>query len=171
MIARANSAEVTLPADGQVEVTRSFNAPRTLVYEAYTKPDLMRRWLVGYPGWTMPVCEMDVRIGGTFRWRWQNEADESEFGFHGEFLAVETPSLLRHTQAFDPGTLGGTMGDGEAIVTVTFTEDDKGVTTVSTLIDYGSNESRDAALSTGMTDGMEQSYQLLDELLAGRQNG
>jgi uncharacterized protein YndB with AHSA1/START domain len=72
-------------------VVRDFNAPRALVYEACTKPELMQRWLLGYPGWAMPVCEMDVRPGGGFRWRWRSDADGSEFGFHGRFLEVDPP--------------------------------------------------------------------------------
>ena len=67
----------------EVKVTRSFKAPKALVYRAYTEPALMRRWLVGYPGWTMPVCDMDVRVGGSYRWRWKNDEDNSEFGFFG----------------------------------------------------------------------------------------
>jgi uncharacterized protein YndB with AHSA1/START domain len=158
------TAEVTLPTDTTVRVARSFAAPRELVYQAYTTPALMQRWLVGYPGWTMPVCEMDVRVGGEFRWRWRSDEDGSEFGFHGEFLEVAPPEWLRHTEHFDPGDLGGSMGDGPALITVTFEEHD-GFTTVTTLIDYGSKASRDTALSTGMTDGMESSYQKLDRLL------
>ena len=68
------SAQVTLPSDSEVRVTRSFHAPRILVWQAQTVPALARRWLVGYPGWSMTVCEMDVRLGGQYRWRWR--ADE-----------------------------------------------------------------------------------------------
>ena len=79
-------AQVSFPSDRVVEVTRSFRAPRALVYEAYTTPELLKRWLLGPPGWTMPVCEMDVRAGGAYRWRWRSDEDGSEFGFHGTFL-------------------------------------------------------------------------------------
>lgn len=159
------TARVSLPSDHEVSVVRTFNAPRALVYEAYTTPALMQRWLLGPPGWTMPVCEMDVRVGGTFQWRWRSDEDGSEFGFHGEFLEVEAPVKLRHTENFDPGHTGEDMGGGQAMITVRFSER-SGVTTVTTLMDYGSKEARDAALSTGMTDGMEISYQMLDGLLA-----
>lgn len=167
MDAMLKTADVTLPSDGEVSVARSFAAPRDLVYRAYTTPALLQRWLLGYPGWTMPVCEMDVRVGGEFRWGWRSDEDGSEFGFHGEFLEVEAPERLRHTEHFDPGDVGGNMGDEPAMVTVTFEEND-GFTTVTTVIDYGSKESRDAALGTGMTDGMEASYQMLDRLLEER---
>lgn len=166
MVMHAPKAVVELPNDTTVEVTRSFNAPRELVYEAYTTPALMKRWLVGAPGWTMPICEMDVRPGGTFRWRWRSDEEGTEFGFHGTFREVEAPARLVHTETYDPGSIGGSMG-GEALITLTFTEAG-GVTTLAMTIAYDSKESRDMALSTGMTDGMEMSYQQLDALLAER---
>jgi uncharacterized protein YndB with AHSA1/START domain len=113
----------------------------------------------------MPVCEMDVRVGGQYRWRWRSEQDGSEFGFTGTFREVMPASRLVHTEAYDPGTLGEGYPEKEAMVTVSFTEE-AGVTTVTTLIDFGSKEARDAAVATGMTDGMEQSYQQLDALLS-----
>jgi uncharacterized protein YndB with AHSA1/START domain len=160
-------AQVTLPSDREVKVTRSFKAARQLVYRAYTEPALVQRWLLGPPGWSMPVCEMDVRVGGRYRWRWRSDKDDSEFGFAGTFREVTPPSRLVHTETYDPGTIGDAHPQSEALVSVTFAEDN-GVTTVTTLIDFGSKEARDAAVATGMTDGMEQSYQLLDELLRGR---
>ena len=159
-----DKAQVTLPSEREVKVTRSFRAPRTLVYRAYTEARLVQRWLLGPPGWSMPVCEMDVRVGGTFRWRWRSDRDGSEFGFTGTFREVQPTTRLVHTEAYDPGTLGGGSPDKDAIVTVSFAEE-AGVTTVTTLIDFGSREARDAAVGTGMTNGMEQSYQLLDALL------
>ena len=157
-------AEVSLPSDREVRVTRQFKAPRALVYEAYTKPALVRRWLLGPPGWSMPVCEMDLRVGGKYRWRWRNDEDGKEFGFHGEFREVSPPRKIVHTQYYDPGDVGGEMGDG-AIITLELTEKD-GTTTMVSLMDFGSKAARDAAMSTGMTDGMEASYRLLDALLS-----
>ena len=157
-------AQVTMPSDREVKVTRSFRAPRALVYRAYTEPQLVRQWLLGPPGWSMPVCEMDVRVGGNFRWRWRSEEGGNEFGFSGTFREVQPSSKLVHTEAYDAGTLGDGYPGNDAIVTVTFVEDG-GFTRVTTLIDFGSKEARDAAVATGMTDGMEQSYQLLDRLL------
>jgi uncharacterized protein YndB with AHSA1/START domain len=164
MAATMDKAQVTLPSDREVEVTRAFKAPRALVYRAFTEPALVRQWMLGPPGWSMPVCEMDVRAGGQYRWRWRSDNDGNEFGFRGTFREVQPPSKLVHTEGYDPGTVGGGYPGKDALVTVTFTED-KVATTVVTLIDFGSKEARDAATSTGMTDGMEQSYQLLDRLL------
>jgi uncharacterized protein YndB with AHSA1/START domain len=163
MTVMMEKAQVTLPSDREVKVVRSFRAPRALVYRAYTEPALVQRWLLGPPGWSMPVCEMDVRPGGRFRWRWKSDADGSEFGFVGTFREVKPNEKIVHSEAFDPGSAGGEMG--EAKVVVTFTEE-AGVTTLTTLIEYDSKQTRDAAVGTGMTDGMEQSYQLLDTLLA-----
>jgi uncharacterized protein YndB with AHSA1/START domain len=164
MMATFDTADVTLPTDREVKVIRSFKAPRALVYRAFTEPALLSRWLLGPPGWSMPVCEMDVRVGGRYRWRWRSDADSQEFGFAGTFREVTPPARLVHTEAYDPGTVGGPYPEKEALVTVTF-EESNGVTTVTTLIDFGSREARDGAVQTGMTDGMEQSYQLLDRLL------
>src|SRR5262245_48080233 len=157
-------AQVTLPSDREVKVVRSFRAPRPLVYRTYTEPSLVQRWLLGPPGWSMPDCEMDVRAGGSYRWRWRNDEDGSEFGFFGTFREVKPQSRLVHTQTFDPGDIGNEHPMSESLVTVTFAEEG-GLTTVTTLIDFGSKEARDGAVATGMTDGMESSYQLLDQLL------
>jgi uncharacterized protein YndB with AHSA1/START domain len=157
-------AQVTTPSDREVQVTRSFRAPKALVYRACTEPELVRRWMLGPPGWSMPVCEMDVRVGGRYTWRWRSEDGTQEFGFTGTFREVSPGTRLVHTEAYDPGTVGGGYPGEDAIVTMTLTESG-GVTTMTTLIDFGSKEARDAAVATGMTDGMEQSYQLLDRLL------
>jgi uncharacterized protein YndB with AHSA1/START domain len=160
-----DKAQVTLPSDREVKVVRSFRAPRALVYRAYTEPALLQRWLLGPPGWSMPICEMDVRVGGRYRWRWRSNTDNSEFGFTGTFREVQPQARLVHTESYDPGTVGGGYPEaGEALITITFDEAD-GSTMVTSLMDFGSKEARDAAVATGMTDGMEQSYQLLDRLL------
>ena len=160
-----DKAQVTLPSDREVQVTRSFRAPRALVFRAYTEPALVRRWMLVPPGWSMPICDMDVRAGGSYRWRWQSDSDGKEFGFFGTFREVQAPSRIVHTEAYDPGTVGdGSPTGNEALITTTFTEE-AGVTTVITMMDFGSKDVRDAAVKTGMTDGMEQGYQLLDRLL------
>ncbi|HWA00082.1 MAG TPA: SRPBCC family protein [Caulobacterales bacterium] len=159
-------ADISLPNDTDVVVRRSFNAPRDLVWRAYTEPALVQRWMLGYPGWTMPVCEMDVRVGGKFRWRWRRDEDGVQFGFHGEFREVNAPARLANTEFFDPGDIGGDMGSG-ADITTDFAEHG-GVTTLTIVISYKSKAEREAALSTGMTDGMEASYQGLDRLLTER---
>ena len=158
-----HKSTVTLPNDLDVVVVRAFNAPRELVFDAWTKPALVQRWLLGPSGWTMPVCEMDVRPGGKFKWRWRSEKNGAEFGFTGEFREVVRPSRIVHSERYEPGDVGGEMG--EALVTTELTEKN-GVTTHTMTIRYESKAVRDAALKTGMTDGMEMSFQKLDEVLA-----
>jgi uncharacterized protein YndB with AHSA1/START domain len=164
MAVAIEKAQVTLPSEREVKVVRSFRAPRALVYRAYTEPALVRQWMLGPPGWSMPVCEMDVRVGGSYRWRWRSDEGGDEFGFSGTFREVQPQARLVHSERYEPGTVGGPMPEGEASITILFSED-SGVTTVTSLMDFGSKKARDGAVSTGMTDGMEQSYVLLDRLL------
>lgn len=158
-------AEASLPSDTEVLVKRSFDAPVKLVWRAYMEPALMRRWCSGLPGWSMPVCEMDMRVGGQYRWRWRSDENGQEFGFAGEVLEVVPHARIVHTQIYDPGDLGYSMGGEPSIVTVTFQEAG-GITNMETSIKYASKADRDEAFSTGMTDGMEMSYKQLDDVLA-----
>jgi uncharacterized protein YndB with AHSA1/START domain len=156
-------AEVTTPSDTTVMVKRIFDAEARLVWRAYTEPAVFTRWCTS-PPWSMPVCEMDVRPGGKYRWRWRNHENGNEFGFAGEFREIEKHRKIVHTQVFDPGNTEFAMGDEGTLITVTFDEQD-GVTTVVTLMAYSSKEDRDEALSTGMTEGMEMNYKQLDGIL------
>ncbi len=157
-------AVVTLPSDREVQVVRSFKAPRALVWRAFTDPALVTRWMLGPPGWTMPVCEMDVRTGGAYRWRWRSDDGGMEFGFYGTFTEVEPEVRTVHVEHYDPGTTGQGMGDGYSTITTTYAETN-GVTIVTMLMNFGSKANRDAAVATGMTDGMEMGHQRLDALL------
>ena len=158
-------SKVSTPTGTSVRVDRRFDAEVELVWRAYTDPDLLARWCLGPPGWSMPVCEMDVRVGGRYRWRWKND-EEAEFGFTGEFREVISQQKLVHTQVYDPGDLGDTMGENASIVTIEFSEQD-GTTEVTTTIDFATQADRDAAMGTGMTDGMEMSYTQLDAVISG----
>jgi uncharacterized protein YndB with AHSA1/START domain len=157
-------AEVSTPDDTSVVVKRTFAAPVPLVWRAYTEAGLLKRWCPGLPGWSMHVCEMDLRKGGQYRWRWREEATGNEFGFNGEFLELVVNRKIMHTQVYDPGDLGIPMGDNPTIVTVELQEAD-GITLVTTTIAFATKEDRDAGINSGMTDGMEISYQNLDEML------
>ena len=162
-------AVASLPSDTEVLVKRSFDAPVELVWRAYVEPDLMRRWCGSTPGWSMPVCEMDMRVGGQYRWLWRSDEEGQEFGFTGDVMEFVPHSRIVHTQVFDPGNMGISMGGEPSIVTVIFEEAD-GITNVATTIRYASNADRDEALSTGMTEGMEMNYKVLDEVLAETSN-
>lgn len=154
------TTEVTTPSDREITVTRAVRAPRDLVFRAYTDTTLIPRWLLGPPGWTMPVCEMDARVGGAYRYLWRSETDGTEFGLAGVHREVDPPGRLVVTQTFEPDMMGG-----ESLVTTTFDEA-AGVTTIVTTILYASKEIRDAAAASGMADGMEAGYQRLETLLA-----
>ena len=107
MTRKIEKAQVSFPSDTEVRVTRDFAAPRTLVWQAHTDPKLVTRWMLGPPGWSMPVCEMDVRPGGKYRWRWCSDDNGKEFGFFGEFLEVDAPARMKHEENYDPGDVGG----------------------------------------------------------------
>ena len=158
-------AEVTSPSDREVRVTRRFNAPRQLVWDANTKPEFVTRWQ-GYGGWDMPVCEMDVRVGGKYRWQWRSREEGKQFGFFGTFTEVNAPSKITHEQYFDPGNVGGAMPVGDPCIVSLELSEQNGVTTLVCNLTFASKEARDGAVSTGMTDGMEHSYSRLDDLFA-----
>lgn len=163
-------AEVSLPSDTEVRVTRDFKAPRALVWQAHTDPKLIPRWM-GYPGWSMPVCEMDVRVGGKYHWRWRQDENGEGFAFMGTFSEVNAPAKLSFDQNYVPDGYDSAMPENTpTLISSNYTETN-GVTTLVTLMDFGSKEGRDAAISTGMTDGMEASYERLDALFAGQQGG
>ena len=171
MVRTIEKAQVSLPGDTQVRVTRDFAAPRTLVWQAHTDPKLVKRWMLGPPGWSMPVCEMDVRPGGKYRWRWRSDESGAEFGFFGDFREVDEPAKLVHAEHYDPGDVGGAMDVSQpAIIQTRFSEKD-GITSLEMIMTFASKEIRDAAVSTGMTDGMEMGYERLDALFAVEQGG
>lgn len=154
------TTQVTTPSDREITVTRAVRAPRELVWRAYTDPALISRWMLGPPGWSMPVCEIDARVGGAYRYLWRSDADGVEMALAGVHREVDFPARMVATQAFEPDMMGG-----ESLVSTTF-EEAAGVTTIVTTILYASKEIRDAAASTGMADGMEAGYQRLEGLLA-----
>src|SRR5258705_3829114 len=94
------SFKVSTPTDRQIQVTRDFNAPRQLVFDAFTKPELVRRWLLGPPGWTMPLCEIDLKVGGAYRYVWRHANDGREMGMGGVFREIVSPERLVATGKF-----------------------------------------------------------------------
>ena len=152
--------EVTTPTETTVAMTRRFAAPRALVFDAFTKPALVTRWLLGPDGWTMPVCEIDLRAGGAYRYRWRSDDGEREFGVAGTYREVVPPERIVHTEKMDGMP-------GEAVATTTFVERD-GETIVTMTIDYGSRGVRDIALESGMTGGVEASFGRLERTVLQR---
>ncbi len=158
-------AIVNSPSDTQVEVVRSFDAPVSSVWKPFTDADLVRHWMIGPPGWSMPISEMDFRVGGTYKNVFRNEANGFEITIVGDFREIETHSKIVQDERH---LIGDSADDTsqETVVTITFQETDLG-TTVTTLIEYASIEARDEALATGMGSAMEMGYGRIDELLVG----
>ena len=115
--------------DRDLVMTRAFDAPRTLVYDAHTKPELVRQWLLGPPGWSMPVCDMDVRVGGTYRWVWRHDTNKTEMGMGGVYREVKAPERLVSTEKFDEAWY-----PGESLNTLVLVEQG-GRTTLTQTID------------------------------------
>lgn len=149
---------VTTPSDREVRFTRRFKAPRQLVFDAFTTPALLAQWMIGPDGWTLDVCEVDLRPGGAFRYVWTKPGGR-QMGMGGTFVEVTPPSRLVHVEVFDEDWTGG-----ETQVTTEFVERD-GTTEMVLTVRYASAPARDGALASGMTSGMETSYARLDALL------
>lgn len=157
--------QVTTPSDREIAMARVFDAPRKLIFEAFTRPALIRRWLLGPDGWSMPTCDVDLRPGGRFHYVWRNDSDGSEFGISGTYREVDDPTRIVHVERFD-----GPMDSGEAQVTTTFDER-AGSTTVTILMLCESKEARDGALDSGMDSGVAKSYDRLEEILGQKASG
>jgi uncharacterized protein YndB with AHSA1/START domain len=159
--------KVSTPSDREVALTRVFDAPRQLVFEAYTKPDLLKQWAGGPEGWNLVVCEVDLQVGGA--WRWVIEGPNGEkMGLGGVYLDVVPPERLVSTEAYDEPWY-----DGEATSMIVLTES-QGRTTLMMTVRYASKAVRDAVLQTPMAQGVGAGFDRLAELLAtsaaGRRN-
>ncbi len=152
--------KITTPADRELAMTRVFDAPRHLVFEALTRPELVRCWLLGPDGWSMPICEIDLKVGGAYRYVWRRDKDGSEMGMGGVFREVVPSERLVATEKFDQAWY-----PGEAVSTTVLTEQD-GRTTLTQTVLYESREARDGVLKSGMETGVARSYDRLAELLA-----
>jgi len=148
-------ATVTLPSDEQILITREFDAPRHLVFAAYTTPELVRRWWHANRG-EMTLCEIDLRVGG--KWRYVMAAcGGPEVGFHGEYREIVPDERIVSTEVYE-----GAPG-AEALGTVTFTEAD-GRTTLTILVQHSCREHRDAHIESGMEDGLQDAMDLLEQV-------
>ena len=160
MTVTSGTATVTLPSDEQILIVREFDAPKHLVYKAWTTPELVMRWWAGRRG-TMTVVEIDLRVGGA--WRYAMDANAGfEVAFHGEFREIVPNERIVNTEVFE---MPGEGDSPPALNTVSFDEVD-GRTTVSLLVDTPDKAVRDAILESGMEAGMQEHMDLLDELVA-----
>ena len=154
--------KVTTPSDREIAMTRVFDAPRRMVFEANTKPELVRRWLGVFGGWSMEVCEIDLRVGGKYRYVWRN-ADGRSMSMGGVFREIVTGERIVATEVFDDPWY-----EGEAIDTTVFVEQD-GKTTMTTTVLYTTKEVRDTVLKSPMEHGVAASYDMMAEVLATMQ--
>ena len=154
----SGALKVTTPSDREVAMTRVFDAPRRLVFKAWTTPELMKQWLYGPEEWKLAVCEFDMRVGGKVRFEWRDREGKG-MGLSGVCREVIAPERLVFTEVWDEDWTGG-----ETLVTMVFAED-AGKTTVTQTVLYSSQAARDGALKTGMEHGAAMSYDRLAELL------
>ncbi|HKY21686.1 MAG TPA: SRPBCC family protein [Vicinamibacterales bacterium] len=157
----SDSFQVTTPSDREIRMTRLFNAPRQLVFEAMTKPEHVREWWgrLG-EGYSVPVCEIDLRVGG--KWRFVNRHPEGEVAFYGEYQEIAAPSRLVFTEIFEQ------FPDSVSVVKTEFTEE-AGKTRLTATVRYPSQEVRDMVINSGMSGGASVSYDRLDDLVSALQ--
>jgi uncharacterized protein YndB with AHSA1/START domain len=157
MMKSTDTLKITMPTEREIAMTRVFDAPRRLVFEAWTNPKHVPRWLLGPDGWTMPVCEIDLRPGGSWHFVWR-KSNGTEMAMRGEYREVTPPERLVNTECWGaewPETLN----------TLVLSEEN-GRTTMTLTILYPSKQARDAAFETGMSDGASQSFDRLEDYLA-----
>jgi uncharacterized protein YndB with AHSA1/START domain len=150
---------LTAKGDREIVMTRAFAAPRQMVFDAYTKPELLQRWLGVRNGWTMPVCEVDLRVGGEYRYTWRNDVKNMEMTVRGVYKEIDAPDRIVNTEKFDDPWY-----PGEGVNTTLFTEQN-GKTTLTATMRYATTEARDAVLKSPMESGVAESYDQLEELL------
>ncbi len=161
MAVSSGTATVTLPTDEQILITREFDAPKHLVYRAWTTPELVKRWWSGDRG-EVTIAEIDLRVGG--RWRYVMVADDgSEVGFHGEYREIVPNERIVSTEIYEGLPEGVSEEEGGTVNTATFAEAN-GRTTLTILVQAANKVSRDAIIESGMEDGLQDALDLLEEV-------
>lgn len=155
-----NVMKVTTNGDLEVVMTRAFDAPRKRVFAAFTEPDLLKRWLFGPDGWSLAVCEIDLKVGGAYRYVWRRVSDGFEMGMGGVYKEIVVPERIVATEKFDDAWY-----PGEAVAIVVLAEQGAKTLLTQTMI-YATREARDIALKSGMDEGMTAGYDRLESVLA-----
>jgi uncharacterized protein YndB with AHSA1/START domain len=155
-----SALQLNIRGDREIVMTRVFDAPRSLVFDAFTKPKLLKQWLLGPDGWSMPVCEIDLRVGGRYRYVWRHDRDGSEMGVGGVYREIVAPERVVTTEQFDVPWY-----PGEAVGTIVLIEK-AGRTALTQTLLYESREARDVVMKSPMERGVAASYDRLAELLA-----
>jgi uncharacterized protein YndB with AHSA1/START domain len=166
-----HTLQVLTPTDREIVMTRNFDAPRHLVWNAMTRPELIRQWMFTPQDWAWADCEMDVRVGGKFRWAWNGPDGRLALSIWGEHREVSPPVRIVHTECMQMGPgAGGPGSDGanaepwELLATLELTEH-KGQTLLRMTLLFPSKEARDGALASGMERGVSAGYDRLDQKL------
>jgi uncharacterized protein YndB with AHSA1/START domain len=146
--------------DREIVIARAFHAPRTRVFEALTRPALVKRWLLGPDGWSMTTCDIDLTVGGTYRYVWRRESDGAQMGMSGMYREIVPPERLVATERFDDPWY-----PGEALGAIVLLEAD-GRTLLEQTLRYESWQARDAVLASPMEDGLTRSYQRLASVVS-----
>jgi uncharacterized protein YndB with AHSA1/START domain len=158
-MSRRDALKITTPSEREVQMTRAFDAPRALVFEALTRPDLLRKWFLGPPGWTLEVCDMDLVVGGAYRFVWKGPGGVL-MGMGGVYKEIVRPERIVATERFDESWY-----PGDAQTTNVLTEAN-GRTTLTLTVLYASPEARDVVLRSPMEKGVSAGYDRLEDLLA-----
>lgn len=162
--AAKHKLRLSMPSDTEIVITRDFDAPRRLVWDAMTNPELIKRWLFAPPGWTMTKCEEDVRVGGKFCWEWAGPDSKTAMTMRGTYREVSAPERAVRSEAFIMAGCG--PGSGlEQVSHMVLTETGKR-TTVSITVKYPNKEARDGMACSGMEQGMSAGYDNLEDMLA-----
>ncbi len=151
--------KVAARGDRELVISRTFDAPAQMVFDAYTKPELVRQWLLGADGWTMQVCEIDLRVGGKYRYAWKKDKTGEEMGMGGDFQEIIAPEKFVATEKFDQSWY-----PGGALSTITFTETE-GKTFLQNVMQYDTHEAREAVLASPMEEGLAPGYDRLEALV------
>ena len=154
----ADNLKVSARGDREIEMERVFDAPREIVFDTLTRPELIKRWMYGPKGHSLPVCEIDLQVGGMLRYVWRLP-DGTEMGMSGSYREIARPVRIVHTELFDVD-----WTDGETVVTTELHEQD-GRTTLKMTVRYATLKARDAVLESGMAEGVATGYSRLERLL------
>lgn len=160
-MANTGKLRITTRGDREIVMTRMFEAPRKLVFDAFTKPELVRQWLLGPPGWSMPVCEIDLRVGGSYRYVWRHEKGH-EMGMGGVYREIVAPERIVSMEKFDQSWY-----PGEAVGTLVLVERG-GKTTVTQTVLYDTAEARDGVMKSPMEEGVAAGYDRLEQILSAQ---
>lgn len=174
MMQTPSRLKVSTPTDTTIVMTRPFQAPRPMVWDAMTKPELLKRWMFCPPGWVWATWEMDVRVGGRFHWAWNGPDGRLALSIRGEYREVKPPARIVHTEVMEMGPGageccpggGGSCPDEWELLAALDLEERGGVTTMTMTLSFATKQARDGALASGMEHGMEAGYVAMDAYLA-----